>query len=329
MKKASFSIIFAVLMCFSQSVAAMAAELIPGGMVVGIELKTDGAMVSRLADVDTREGVRSPAREAGLKPGDCIVGFAGTEIHSGSDFVAQAAEMDGSDVSLTVRRDDEERIIKVSPAQNRSGDWQLGLWLRDGATGIGTVTYYDPKSGEYGALGHGVNDLESGELFPSAGGEVFSSSVDSVVKGQNGRPGELCGVFDPADTLGDIDANTPYGIFGEMEGFGGEHAAMETAAADEIKVGKATILSNLSGTEVQEYEVELTRVNCAARDGKNFLLKITDERLLEKTGGVVCGMSGSPIIQDGKLVGAVTHVLVNDLTRGYGIFIENMLDAAG
>ena len=328
MKKASFSIIFAVLMCFCSGTAALAAELIPGGMTVGIELRTDGAMVSQLSDVDSRDGVRSPAREAGLKPGDCIIGFAGADIHSGEDFVARAAEMDGSDVALTVLRGDEERTIKVTPVQNKSGDWQLGLWLRDGATGIGTVTYYDPQSGEYGALGHGVNDLESGRLFPAAEGKVFSSSVESVVKGQSGRPGELCGIFDPADTLGDIDVNTPYGIFGEMDGFRGGHSTMETASAEEIKTGKATILSNLSGTEVQEYEVELTRVNCSARDGKNFLLKITDERLLEKTGGVVCGMSGSPIIQDGKLVGAVTHVLVNDPTRGYGIFIENMLEAA-
>jgi len=328
MKKAKISGFFAAMLVLALGTSAFAVELVPGGMTVGLELHCSGVMVTRIVDVDTHEGKRSPAREAGLEAGDCIIRFAGADIGCGEDFMKKAAELSGSDVSVTIMRKGEERTLKVTPAQNKSGQWQLGLWLKDGASGIGTVTYYNPQSGKYGALGHGVNDMDSGLLIPAEDGKVSPSEVVDVVPGKAGKPGELCGVFDPEEVLGDIDANTPYGIFGDMDSFSGEMTVMETASADEIKTGRATILSNVKGTEVEEYDIELLRVNCAARDGRNFVIKICDERLLSHTGGVVCGMSGSPIIQNGKLIGAVTHVLVNDPTRGYGIFIENMLSAS-
>lgn len=328
MNQAKFSVFFAAALILGLSTPALAAELVPGGMTVGLELRTDGVMVSRVTEVETLEGKVSPAADAGIRAGDCIVGLAGAEIHCGQDFTDRASRLDSDTVSLTLVRDGEKRTLSITPAQSKSGIWQLGMWLRDGASGIGTVTYYDPESGQYGALGHGVNDGESGLLLPAAEGTVSPSVVVDIIPGQAGKPGELCGIFDPGCPMGGIEANTPFGIFGTLEHFPGTGGVVETAQAEEVKPGPATILSNIRGTEVEEYDIELMRVNCGARDGKSFVLKITDERLLEETGGVICGMSGSPILQDGKLVGAVTHVLVNDPTRGYGIFIDKMLSAA-
>ncbi|MGI6029552.1 MAG: SpoIVB peptidase [Candidatus Heteroscillospira sp.] len=328
MKKANFTIFFALMLTLILSTAAAAAELIPGGMTVGLELKVRGVMVSRLLEVDTHDGKVSPAGEAGIRPGDCIVSLAGAEIQCGEDFTRRAAGLDGDTVSLTLRRDGQERTLSITPAQNKSGVWQLGMLLRDGAAGIGTVTYYDPVSGQFGALGHGVNDMDSGLLLPAEQGLVSPSVVVDIIPGKAGTPGELCGIFDSGETLGAIDSNTAFGIFGTLERFPGGDMVLETAEAGQVQPGKATILSNIKGTSVEEYEIELTRVNCSAKDGKCFVLKITDERLLKQTGGVICGMSGSPILQNGRLIGAVTHVLVNDPTRGYGIFIDKMLEAA-
>ena len=328
MKKAGTTFFLTAALALTLSVGAAAAELIPGGMTVGLELRTDGVMVSAITDVETAAGSVSPAGDAGLRPGDCIVALNGQEIHSGDDFAKCIDGLNSGSLSVTLRRNGETHELSITPALSKSGAWQLGLRLRDGASGIGTITYYDPDSGHYGALGHGVNDAESGVLLPAAEGTVSPSVIVDVVPGKAGTPGELCGIFDPGETVGDVELNSPFGIFGSLEQFSGQADVVETAGADEVHTGPAVILSNIQGTDVEAYDIELTRVNCSARDGKSFVLKITDQRLLDATGGVICGMSGSPILQDGKLVGAVTHVLVNDPARGYGIFIDKMLETA-
>lgn len=330
MKKAKVSTFFAaVLMCvLVLQTSAAALELVPGGMTVGLEMCTKGVVVSRLTEVETNSGTLKPALDAGIQPGDCIVELGGAEICSGEDFIEKISQLNGSEIDIKLLRGEEYLNVSICPAKSCTGAWQLGMWLRDGASGIGTVTYYDPQSGKYGALGHGVNDCDSGKLLPSDEGTVSPSVVVDVIPGKAGSPGELCGVFDPANAMGVIESNTPFGIFGVINEFPGASNALETASDTEIRPGKAVILSNISGTDVAEYEIEIQRVNVNAADGKSLVIRVTDECLLRETGGIVQGMSGSPIIQNGKLVGAVTHVLVSDSSRGYGISIDSMLEAA-
>lgn len=302
----------AVVLTFSAKAAPQ--MLVPGGSTVGIKLHTKGLMITAV-----EEG--SAAKKAGLKKGDIIVQADGEAIHTIESLKDTLKE---EDVILTVLRNGKEAEFCVSPIKE-----QLGAYVRDTIAGIGTITYYDPISGAFGALGHGVNDTGSSELIPVEDGVLVESSVSEVKKGKTGTPGELKGVFDLQQILGSVERNCAYGIFGELS----EPLSQKplyVAQHDEVEVGKATILSNVSGDTVKEYSVQILKVfSHEKQSGRNLLLKITDRELLGATGGIVQGMSGSPIIQNGKLVGAVTHVLVNDPTKGYGIFIENMLDAAG
>lgn len=287
--------------------------LVPGGCTVGIKLNTKGLVVTGF------EG-QSPAKEAGLKKGDVIIEVDGEQIHT---TAALKENIDDEEIVLTVLRNGKEAEFCVTPRHR-----QIGAYVRDSVAGIGTVTYYDPVTGSFGALGHGVNDVNSADLIPVEDGALVGSSVVEVEKGKNGTPGELKGKFDLKTILGTVDRNCAHGIFGELT-TPISAKPLPVGSTEEVKAGKATILSNVSGSEVREYSVEILKIYPHADEtGRNMLLKITDKELLSTTGGIVQGMSGSPIIQDGKLVGAVTHVLVNDPTKGYGIFIENMLDAA-
>ena len=216
----------------------------------------------------------------------------------------------------------------MTPALSRDGTVQLGLWLRDGVSGIGTVTYYDPETGRFGALGHGINDLNSGSLMTFTGGSITDAEIVDVVRGASGSPGELCGQPDKSCVLGNLERNTGSGIFGTAE-LECETEAIPIATAEEVRLGPATILTTVDGGGVEEYSIEISRIYRQPEDHRFLLLTVTDPRLLERTGGIVQGMSGSPILQNGKLVGAVTHVLLSDSSRGYGIGIEDMLDAAG
>jgi stage IV sporulation protein B len=219
----------------------------------------------------------------------------------------------------------------VAPEQNDRGDYAIGAWIRDSMAGIGTVTYYDPQTKTFGALGHGITDVDTAVLMPFSAGSVLPSTVKAVKRGEAGCAGELRGDFALDRELGTLDANTAAGIFGRMEAEDAEWLwgqALPVASKGEVKPGRAAIRSNIRGDEVREYEIEILKVQSNAPDGRDLILSVTDPDLIAATGGIVQGMSGSPIIQDGKLVGAVTHVLLNDPTRGYGIFIENMLEAA-
>lgn len=307
-------------------VSALAAQLIPVGCAVGIEVDVDGVLVDRLCEVETAEGTVQPAKSAGLKEGDIITAVNGEEVDDLEDFAEELRAHKGESLTLTVMREAKTFTCELTPVQSKEGEYRLGLWLRDKVAGIGTVTYYDPKSGEYGALGHGINDPESGTLIPITGGKTFDASVVDVVRGKSGDPGELTGSFDTGAVFGTVAGNTVYGIFGSCDTVTcGE--VMETAAAGEAEVGAAQILSTVDGKEPQLYDIRIDKIRRSGEE-ERYQLTVTDPDLLNITGGVVCGMSGSPIIQNGKLVGAVTHVLVNDPTRGYGIFIENMLEAA-
>ena len=294
--------------------------LIPGGSVIGLELQDDTVTVAAFDDALCRN-----AKDAGLRIGDEILKIDGQTVDSIEDVRAALECCDG-DVELIVSRSGKQHKLVFAPEVTQEGP-KLGVYLRQGIAGIGTVTYYDPQTHEFGTLGHGVSDAQ-GELLDMTEGTAYDGQVRSVVKGKSGTPGQLRGTADADAAVGTLLKNTARGVFGvSRTGWLGQ--ALPVADFGDIHTGAATIRSTVVGDTVQEYSVEIVKIYPQDRpDGRNFLIKVTDPALLETTGGIVQGMSGSPIIQDGKLVGAVTHVLVNSPDTGYGIFIENMLDAA-
>ena len=306
--------------------------VIPVGRTVGIKLFSDGVLVIGLSDIQTKETTASPAKEMGLKVGDVITHVNDREVDTIEQMQDAIQTLAGERMTLKVLRQDKQLQLCGAAVCSQQGTYQLGTWIRDSMAGIGTMTFYDPKSEVFGALGHGVNDVDTAQLMTMQSGSIMHSSVTDVKKGQSGAPGELHGSFDLKRDMGQLYANTRAGIFGvaENKAFLGDVKPMEIARRGQIKTGPATILSNVAGEEVKEYQVEIMHLYPSTEgEMRNMMIKVTDPELLEQTGGIVQGMSGSPILQDGKLVGAVTHVLVNDPTRGYGIFIENMLEAAG
>lgn len=320
MKKLTHYVAAALCLWLLPTSAQASRQLIPVGQVVGLELRGETVTVAAFDDT-----LGAAARDAGLQVGDEILDIDGITVDDAEDVRAALSRSDGQ-IELRILRDDKEQNLCLSPAITDEGP-RLGVYLRQGVTGIGTVTWYDPASGSFGTLGHGVSSPK-GELVQMTSGKVYEASVLSVQKGKVGQPGQLRGGVDAARVLGALSKNTQRGVFGSVDrGWTGE--AIETAAVNEIQAGPATIRSNVAGDEVREYSVEILKIYPnSPRDGRNMLIRVTDPALLDTTGGIVQGMSGSPIIQDGKLVGAVTHVLVNDPTTGYGIFIDNMLDAA-
>ena len=320
MKKFTKCTAFLLLCALFLPAKAYAKELIPVGEVVGLELRDDTVTI---AAFDERIG--AAAKAAGVSVGDQIISIDGNEIHSSAD-VRTALERSDGQVELSVCRGGTKKNYSLTPEITATGP-KLGLYLRQGVTGIGTVTYYDPDTGAFGTLGHGVNDSD-GKLLQMVQGYAYDARVLTVRKGRAGDPGQLMGTVDGESAIGILSANTDRGVFGTTE-IGWQGNAVTVANSDEVKTGPAVIRSTVSEDTVREYSVEILKIYPKSRqNGRNLLLRVTDPELLAVTGGIVQGMSGSPIIQGGKLIGAVTHVLVNDPTTGYGIFIENMLDAA-
>jgi stage IV sporulation protein B len=314
----------------TSGLAAADKTLIPMGNAVGINIQSEGVMVVGVPEI-LSDGVSvSPARDAGVSAGDIITQIGAQHVSSNEDLKSAIDKLDGSPIPLKVTRGSNILQLKLTPHKGADGHCELGLWMRDGIAGIGTLTFYDPDTGAFGALGHSVNDIESGVIIPLRDGTIMHSVVTDVIVGKAGMPGQLRGSFSVDNVLGSLTINSPSGIFGKMEA--GDmirgKTALPAAKTSEIKTGPATILSNVSGSEVREYKVEVTRIYTGSEAvGRSMMISVTDQDLIKQTGGIVQGMSGSPIIQNGKLIGAVTHVLVNDPTRGYGISIENMLDS--
>lgn len=311
----------------AQAAALEADRLVPVGHTIGIKLFAEGVVVIGLAEVDTGSGVLTPGVDCGLRVGDVIEEANGEEIESSEQFAALL--QCGGTVELNIIRDGEDLTLAAQPVLGADGTWRLGAWIRDSMAGIGTVTFYDPETGTFGALGHGITDTDTGLLMPLGDGSVMHASVKAVKRGSAGEPGELKGNFDLTHDMGELYANTERGVFGSLEaGAFPEDGAVPVARADEVQAGPAVILSNVSGDSVEAYDIEIIRVLDSA-GAQNLLLQVKDEALIQQTGGIVQGMSGSPILQNGKLIGAVTHVMVNEPTKGYGILIENMLAEAG
>lgn len=292
-----------------------ARTVIPGGNTIGMHLQTDGVTVVEFSE--------KAAENAGLERGDLICAVNGESVQTVQELTQAVQTERGKPMRLTVRRGEREFGVTLAATKTSEG-WRLGVFVRDSINGIGTVTYYDPATGQFGALGHGISD--GNHLIPLRSGEVMPSLVASVHRGKCGEPGTLQGAVREGSVNGEILENTPQGVFGTMEPMTGE--SVEVAKTEQIHTGNAVIRSNVRGTQVEEFSVRIRAIYPDEESGRNLLLEVTDPQLLELTGGIVQGMSGSPILQNGKLVGAVTHVLIDDPTRGYGIFIENMLTAA-
>jgi stage IV sporulation protein B len=305
--------------------------LVPMGNTVGIKLESDGVLVVGLSEVEGENEKTAPAASAGIRVGDIITRLNTKKVESVEDFRSAVISLSGKPLTVRVLRNGKEYQFTLTPAFNKEGEAELGVWLRDGIVGIGTVTFYDAEKEIFGALGHSVNDIDTGIILPLKSGSIMKSNIVSVVKGTSGSPGELRGTFDLLSSIGSLYANTPKGIFGTLEKSKEMplRQAIPAAKRSEIKTGKATILSNISGDSVEEFEIEISRIYPQGENGvRDMMITVTDEKLMNRTGGIVQGMSGSPIIQNGRLVGAVTHVFVNDPCKGYAIAIENMINAA-
>ena len=304
-------------------------KLIPGGVPFGVKFNTEGVVVLGFCDLDGISKTQNPAYLAGLRPRDIIIEVNGKEIDGAEDLTHSIENCGGKTLDITYTRSGEKKTAKLTPAYSKDeGRYKTGVWVRDSGAGIGTVTYVYPKTGEFGGLGHGICDTESGELVAMESGVITDVKVNSVKKGVSGTPGEIKGYFGK-NQCGILKSNTECGVFGSFSSMPRDLGeAIAVGLRDEVKCGEAEIFCTLDGGGRQSYKIEISSINRKAEGSKCFIIKVTDPNLIEKTGGIVQGMSGSPIIQNGKLVGAVTHVMINDPTVGYGIFIENMLSAA-
>ncbi len=303
--------------------------LIPSGIPIGIYVKTSGVLVVGIGEFENSDGKKvSPAKYA-LQKGDYILKVNGEEMENKKHFIRTVEESEGKDLVLTIKRNGEITDIMVTPDTNQNREWKMGIWVRDNAQGIGTLTYEDTDN-SFGALGHGINDVDTSLLMNLEEGTLYRTEIVGITRGSNGSPGELTGYieYDSENIIGEITENTTEGIFGICDEEVGQESSFEPipiALKQEIVLGPAQIICSVTG-EPEFYDVEIVEVNLE-RDNINrgIVVQVVDEKLLTLTGGIIQGMSGSPIIQNGKLVGAVTHVLVQDSTRGYGIFIEEML----
>lgn len=303
----------------------------PIGVPIGIYVKTDGVLVAGLGTIRSADGREICPCENILQTGDYILEINEDEVSQKGEVIEKIKESEGEPVVMTIRRNGQISKLKVTPAMNDAGEYQIGVWIRDSAQGIGTLTYIDEENG-FGALGHGINDIDTTDLMEIDYGGLYETQIVSIKKGESGAPGEISGVirFTKEAKEGEITRNTTNGIYGVMDADASvlglsDSMLYPVAMKQDIKQGSAKILCTINGT-TEAYDAEITKIDYSQSEGnRGIVLEITDSALLSQTGGIIQGMSGSPIVQDGKFVGAITHVFVNDPTKGYGIFAETML----
>lgn len=308
--------------------------LYPGGQPIGVKLSTKGVLVVALSDIKTDGGkMTSPAAVAGIQIGDNIIKINDLTMKNSEQTQNEINNCEGKNLKVLIERKGKQIETVIKPVKSSDDNkYKVGLWIRDSTAGVGTLTFYDERSGIFAALGHPITDVDTGTILNINSGEIISSSIISVKKGLRGSPGELKGIFvDEEDTLGQIQKNTECGIFGKSQTklTNKSSKPMKVALRSEIKEGPAKILTTIDGEEPKFYDIQIEKLLAQDNPGpKSMVIRVTDQKLLEKTGGIVQGMSGSPIIQDNKIVGAVTHVLINKPDVGYGIYIEWMLKDA-
>ena len=300
-----------------------------GGDLVGVKLKMRGVLVVGIESFQEKDGgAVSPAADAGLRKGDIVLSADGRELRKNEELTQAITQSEGRALTLTVERGGETLQCRLTPRQTAAtGLYKGGLWVRDAAAGVGTLTFCDLRTGAIAALGHGIYDTDTASLIEASGGEIVTASVASVKKGAAGAPGEITGQLG-ANTLGTIEENCESGIYGALSLVEGAPETVPVATSGEVHTGAAKVICTVTDGEKQSYDVQITRVEPDAKGDRHLTLRVTDQALLSRTGGIVQGMSGSPIVQDGMLVGAVTHVFVNEPKSGYGILAERMLDVA-
>ena len=322
MKKVSEKIIlfFILSMCFFTSAYAEEIKVVPVGKAVGIKIYTDGLLVIGTSEVNGENA----AKQCGIKVNDRITEVNG-ETATTSERFSQIVNENPDGVNLEIVRDNQNIEINAVPVLAEDNVYRLGLWVRDSTAGIGTVTYYDSSSNTFAALGHAINDVDTGNILTVKSGNILNCDILSVTKSEKGTPGEINGAFS-GEKIGDVTVNSQIGIFGKMTSneFSNLNETIPIAAKEQVQEGDAYILSDAFGTETEQYSIKIDKIT--NNSDKGLIIEITDERLIDLTGGIVQGMSGSPIIQNGRLVGAVTHVFVNNPTKGYGTLAENMID---
>ncbi len=306
------------------------AELIPCGTPIGIYIETDGILVLGNGRITGEDGLNYEPISNKLKSGDYILAINGKSVSEKNELIKEIQKSNGQDINLLIRRNDENMSVKITPVKTASGSYKIGAWIRDNTQGIGTLTFISPD-GHFGALGHGITDIDTGLLMEIRDGTIYQAEIMSIVKGKEGEPGELIGMIRQQDRykIGEITENTYQGIFGNVDRrYSGleNMKPLKIGLKQEVKKGKAYVRCMVDD-KVSDYEIEIENVDMGnSNHSKGLVIRITDERLLNATGGIVQGMSGSPIIQNNKIIGAVTHVFIQDSTKGYGTFIENMVN---
>lgn len=301
-------------------------KVIPCGEPFGVKIFTKGVVIIGISDVKTVDGVENPAKKIGLKKGDIILKVNQEEIKNNDQLIDFVQQNNDKELNFEVLRGNFLFEVKIKPIKGDDNLYHLGIWVRDSSAGIGTLTFFNKENNTFAGLGHGICDIDTGELLPLSHGEIVKASINGIVKGKKGMPGELKGYFIESDPIGELFNNTQCGVFGKLNEALSDKDAIPVAMKQQVKIGKAKILATIEGISPDYYDINIESINYNEHQpSKNMIIKITDERLLEKTGGIIQGMSGSPIIQNDMLVGAVTHVFVNDPQKGYGIFSENMI----
>lgn len=301
-------------------------EVVPIGKAIGMKLYTNGVLVVGMSEIEGKK----PYENCGIEEGDRIIEIDNSKINNTNELINTVNNSNGQPINITYISEEEVLTTSIKPVKTGE-DYKIGLWVRDAAAGVGTLTFYNPENNKCVALGHGITDIDTSKLIDIATGELVSANILSIEKGEKGKPGEVKGTIENGYNIGKVYKNTAFGVYGVLENKSAlnisENDAVEVATREEIKTGKAKILCELENGKRKEYEIEIKKVFINNNsDNKSMLIKVTDEELLEKTGGIIQGMSGAPIIQNGKLIGAVTHVLVNDPTEGYAVFGDILVE---
>ena len=305
--------------------------VIPIGNIAGVKLYTNGVLVVGMSEIEGEDNKKyKPYENSGIEEGDRIIKINNTQINSTDELIETVNMSKGEKVKIEYVHKQETKECSILPVKQSDNEYKLGLWVRDSAAGVGTVTFYEPSTKTFGALGHGISDIDTGELINIASGEFVTTRILNIAKGEKGEPGKIQGTIENQETIGLISKNTKFGVYGTVDNISSLNIdtskEMEVATRNEIEKGKAKILCSLDNSKPQEYEIEIEEIYKDNNyDNKSMRIKVTDEKLLEKTGGIIQGMSGSPIIQNGKFIGAVTHVLVDNPEEGYGVFADIML----
>ncbi len=305
--------------------------VIPVGNIAGVKLYTSGVLVVGMSEINGQDNKKyKPYENTGIEEGDTIIQINQNEITSTDELIETVNMSKGEDITLKYIHGEETKTCSITPVKTSNNEYKLGLWVRDSAAGVGTVTFYEPSTRTFAALGHGITDIDTNELINISSGEFVTTRILNITKGESGNPGKIQGTVEKQENIGTISKNTKFGIYGIVDNLSTlkiqASKEMQVASRDEIQEGEATILCSLDGEQAKEYKIEITKIYKDNNyDNKSMKIKVIDKTLIDKTGGIIQGMSGSPIIQNGKFIGAITHVLVNNPEEGYAVFGDIML----